>query len=149
MHQRIDLSTIEKFKRIYEDHEFSLLKLDVESDLQWWHNTRGMGVMMQWPQFEEYNAESLEKTLSYKQTIRGKNQVPGGSNITTMTYKQRNSFSQEFEKEEEEEQEEETVVNDDKKSNEENIEKNNNIPPSPMKGILPILPVENEAEEGV
>jgi len=87
--------------------------------------------------------------LSYKQTIRGKNQVPGGSNITTMTYKQRNSFSQEFEKEEEEEQEEETVVNDDKKSNEENIEKNNNIPPSPMKGILPILPVESGVEEGV
>lgn len=155
VHQRIDLSTIEKFKRIYEDHEFAILKLDVESDIQWWHNTRGMGVMMQWPQFEEYNAESLEKTLSYKQTIRGKNQVPGGSNITTMTYKQRNSFSQEFEKEEEEDlaEEEETVVNDNKRGtgdyseNEENIENNNNIPPSPMKGILPILPAESGIEE--
>merc|ERR1719219_872246 len=78
------------------------MKLDVEADLEWWHNTRGMGVMMQWPQFEEYNAESLEKTLTYKQTVKAKSQIAGASNITAKTYKPVNSFSQEFEKAEEE-----------------------------------------------
>merc|ERR1712048_88829 len=132
IHQRIDLTQIEQFKRIYEDHQFSILKLDVEADLQWWHNTKGMGVTMHWPQFEEYNTESLEKTLSYKQSVRGKNQVPGSTNITTMTYKQRNSFSQEFEKIDDEEI-------DNKENKQEEVESNNNMPQSPMKNILPIL----------
>ena len=137
IHQRIDLTQIEQFKRIYEDHQFSILKLDVEADLQWWHNTKGMGVTMHWPQFEEYNTESLEKTLSYKQSVRGKNQVPGSTNITTMTYKQRNSFSQEFEKIDDEEI-------DNKENKQEEVESNNNMPPSPMKNILPILAAGNE-----
>jgi len=163
VHQRIDLASIDQFKRIYEDHQFSILKLDVEADIQWWHNTKGMGVMMQWPQFEEYNAESLEKTLSYKQSVRGKNQVPGASNIETMTYKQRNSFSQEFEKENEAEVGAGDKMDknhyDDIQSGESGrfghveepveIEQNNNMPASPMKGILPILPAESDEEAEV
>ena len=161
VHQRIDLASIDQFKRIYEDHQFSILKLDVEADIQWWHNTKGMGVMMQWPQFEEYNTESLEKTLSYKQSVRGKNQVPGASNITTMTYKQRNSFSQEFEKNDEEVGDGDKNHYDDVVSEESGragnghveepaeIENNNNMPASPMKGILPILPAESDVEAEV
>lgn len=161
VHQRIDLASIDQFKRIYEDHQFSILKLDVEADIQWWHNTKGMGVMMQWPQFEEYNTESLEKTLSYKQSVRGKNQVPGASNITTMTYKQRNSFSQEFEKNDEEVGAGDKNHYDDVVSEESGragnghieepaeIENNNNMPASPMKGILPILPAESDVEAEV
>lgn len=97
VHQRLNIADSQKLREIYASNEHSLLKLDVKSDIEWWHNTRGMGIAMYWPTFEEYDPESAQKSIAHKQSMRSSKHVAGGSAVQAMSYKQNtNTFAEEF-----------------------------------------------------
>ena len=58
-----------------------------ENDVKWWHSARGLGVQMNWPVFEEYDPESLMKSVAYNQSQRASKHLAGSTSIETVGYK--------------------------------------------------------------
>jgi len=97
IHQKLNISESSKLREIYTHNENTLLKLDVNSDIEWWHNTKGMGVAMQWPTFDEFDPLSAQNTIAHNQSKRSTKHVAGGSEINTMSYRQNGTnFADEF-----------------------------------------------------
>lgn len=103
-HQRVNISTSQAFKSIYETHEVALNKLNYEADLAWWHNTNGMGVQMQWPSFEDYDPEAALNTVAHNQNQRASKHVAIDNQIQGTGYRStlqnppsfNNTFQEEF-----------------------------------------------------
>jgi hypothetical protein len=95
VYQTLDLSESHKYKRVYQDAHDICGKINVDGDIEWWSNTKGIGMNMDWPIFEEYDQVSV-KSLSQKQSSHINKHVAGGSSIGTLSYKE-NKFDKDFE----------------------------------------------------
>ncbi|XP_071034017.1 protein kinase C and casein kinase substrate in neurons protein 2 isoform X8 [Parasteatoda tepidariorum] len=52
----LNVSTDPELPQIYEEFRHSVQNADSNKDLKWWSNNHGVGMAMNWPIFEEYDA---------------------------------------------------------------------------------------------
>ncbi|XP_035218482.1 protein kinase C and casein kinase substrate in neurons protein 2-like isoform X1 [Stegodyphus dumicola] len=57
IHGCLNISTDAELPQIYEEYRHSIQNADAKKDLKWWSNNHGVGMAMNWPQFEEYCEE--------------------------------------------------------------------------------------------
>lgn len=52
IHGCLNISTDAELPQIYEEYRHSIQNADAKKDLKWWSNNHGVGMAMNWPQFE-------------------------------------------------------------------------------------------------
>lgn len=57
IHNCLDISKDQELPIIYEEFRHTLQNADASKDLKWWANTYGVGMNMNWPQFEPFSEE--------------------------------------------------------------------------------------------
>ncbi|XP_040069222.1 protein kinase C and casein kinase substrate in neurons protein 1 isoform X1 [Ixodes scapularis] len=57
IHACLNISTDPELPQIYEEYRHTIQNADASKDLKWWSNNHGVGMAMNWPQFEEYSEE--------------------------------------------------------------------------------------------
>ncbi|XP_023241639.1 protein kinase C and casein kinase substrate in neurons protein 1-like isoform X3 [Centruroides sculpturatus] len=57
IHACLNISTDTELPQIYEEYRHTIQNADAAKDLKWWSNNHGVGMAMNWPQFEEYSEE--------------------------------------------------------------------------------------------
>ncbi|XP_037506444.1 protein kinase C and casein kinase substrate in neurons protein 2 isoform X2 [Rhipicephalus sanguineus] len=57
IHGCLNISTDPELPQIYEEYRHTIHNADASKDLKWWSNNHGIGMAMNWPQFEEYSEE--------------------------------------------------------------------------------------------
>ncbi|XP_023229361.1 protein kinase C and casein kinase substrate in neurons protein 2-like isoform X7 [Centruroides sculpturatus] len=57
IHGCLNISTDAELPQIYEEYRHTVQNADAAKDLKWWANNHGVGMAMNWPQFEEYTPE--------------------------------------------------------------------------------------------
>ncbi|XP_037506449.1 protein kinase C and casein kinase substrate in neurons protein 1 isoform X6 [Rhipicephalus sanguineus] len=57
IHGCLNISTDPELPQIYEEYRHTIHNADASKDLKWWSNNHGIGMAMNWPQFEEYTPE--------------------------------------------------------------------------------------------
>ncbi|KAF8786693.1 protein kinase C and casein kinase substrate in neurons protein 1-like isoform X1 [Argiope bruennichi] len=57
IHRCLNISTDAELPQIYEEYRHSIQNADAKKDLKWWSNNHGVGMPMNWPQFEDYCEE--------------------------------------------------------------------------------------------
>ncbi|XP_063906350.1 protein kinase C and casein kinase substrate in neurons protein 1 isoform X3 [Zophobas morio] len=67
IHKYLNISQDPTLQQIYEELYHTINNADFEKDLKWWSNNHGVNMAMNWPQFEEYSANS--KSLKAKTTV--------------------------------------------------------------------------------
>lgn len=87
IHEQLNLNKNANYAEVYKKHLSDLKKMSPENDVKWWNNARGLGVKMNWPVFEEYDPESLMKSVAYNQSQRASKHLAGSTNIETVGYK--------------------------------------------------------------
>lgn len=53
----LDVSNDPTLAQIYEEYRHTIQNADSSKDLKWWSNNHGVGMAMNWPQFEDYQEE--------------------------------------------------------------------------------------------
>lgn len=48
----INFTCFHRLPQIYEEYRHSIQNADAKKDLKWWSNNHGVGMAMNWPQFE-------------------------------------------------------------------------------------------------
>lgn len=82
IHACLNISTDPELPQIYEEYRHTIQNADASKDLKWWSNNHGVGMAMNWPQFEEYTPEV--------QHIHRKEKKGGPESITLMSVRQEN-----------------------------------------------------------
>ncbi|XP_077559731.1 protein kinase C and casein kinase substrate in neurons protein Synd isoform X2 [Haemaphysalis longicornis] len=57
IHGCLNISVDPELPQIYEEYRHTIQNADASKDLKWWSNNHGVGMGMNWPQFEEYSEE--------------------------------------------------------------------------------------------
>lgn len=57
VHNCLNISKEPELPNIYEEFRHTLQNADATKDLEWWSNTYGIGMGMDWPQFEPFSEE--------------------------------------------------------------------------------------------
>ncbi|XP_054165404.1 protein kinase C and casein kinase substrate in neurons protein 2-like isoform X2 [Oppia nitens] len=57
IHGCLNISTVPELPQIYDEYRHTIQNADSNKDLKWWSNNFGVGMAMNWPQFEEYTPE--------------------------------------------------------------------------------------------
>lgn len=57
IHGCLNISVDPELPQIYEEYRHTIQNADASKDLKWWSNNHGVGMAMNWPQFEEYTPE--------------------------------------------------------------------------------------------
>ncbi|CAG2163027.1 unnamed protein product [Oppiella nova] len=57
IHGCLNISKAPELPQIYEEYRHTIQNADANKDLKWWSNNFGVGMAMNWPQFEEYTPE--------------------------------------------------------------------------------------------
>lgn len=57
IHGCLNISVDAELPQIYEEYRHTIQNADASKDLKWWSNNHGVGMAMNWPQFEEYTPE--------------------------------------------------------------------------------------------
>ncbi|XP_023229356.1 protein kinase C and casein kinase substrate in neurons protein 2-like isoform X2 [Centruroides sculpturatus] len=60
IHGCLNISTDAELPQIYEEYRHTVQNADAAKDLKWWANNHGVGMAMNWPQFEDYSEEFRE-----------------------------------------------------------------------------------------
>ncbi|XP_064480797.1 protein kinase C and casein kinase substrate in neurons protein 1-like isoform X3 [Ornithodoros turicata] len=77
IHACLNVATDPELPQIYEEYRHTIQNADASKDLKWWSNNHGVGMAMNWPQFEEYTPEVQHISRKEK-----KSAVDGGGGIT-------------------------------------------------------------------
>lgn len=73
IHACLNISTDPELPQIYEEYRHTIQNADASKDLKWWSNNHGVGMAMNWPQFEEYTPEVQQIHRKEKKAVD-----PGG-----------------------------------------------------------------------
>lgn len=65
IHGCLNISADTELPQIYEEYRHTIQNADSKKDLKWWENNHGIGMAMNWPQFEEFSSDS--QTMSKKE----------------------------------------------------------------------------------
>lgn len=57
MHDCLNLANYSELPQMYEEYRHTIQNADSAKDLKWWSYNHGVGMAMNWPQFEEYSEE--------------------------------------------------------------------------------------------
>lgn len=60
LHGCLDISCEPELPRIYEEFRHTIQNADSSKDIKWWADTYGIGMSMNWPQFEPFSEEFRE-----------------------------------------------------------------------------------------
>ncbi|XP_071038718.1 protein kinase C and casein kinase substrate in neurons protein 1 isoform X4 [Parasteatoda tepidariorum] len=71
IHGCLNISTDPELPQIYEEYRHSIQNADAKKDLKWWSNNHGVGMAMNWPQFEEYSTETQNGSKKEKRGTDG------------------------------------------------------------------------------
>ncbi len=52
IHGCLNISIVPELPQIYEEYRHTIQNADSSKDLKWWSNNFGVGMAMNWPQFE-------------------------------------------------------------------------------------------------
>lgn len=67
IHDCLNLPNMPEIVNIYEEYRHTIQNADSTKDLKYWSNTYGVGMAMNWPQFEVINDHSFQFFLQIKQ----------------------------------------------------------------------------------
>lgn len=82
IHDCLNISQDSELALIYEEYRHTLQNADSAKDLKWWSNTYGIGMSMNWPQFEPFSEEFREIIKDSKTVIKIKNTTTSSDGIT-------------------------------------------------------------------
>lgn len=75
----LNVSAKPNLNEMYGQIRKAINQSNVENDLNWWRNNHGPGMQMNWPLFEEYDAERLHmQRVNRKQNNKASKYVAGG-----------------------------------------------------------------------
>ncbi|XP_078511324.1 protein kinase C and casein kinase substrate in neurons protein 1-like isoform X2 [Lissotriton helveticus] len=66
IHEHLDITSNESIQAVYQDLKQAIVSVKDQDDLKWWRNRHGPGMMMNWPQFEEWNPEKERQIVKKK-----------------------------------------------------------------------------------
>ncbi|KAH9527248.1 Protein kinase C and casein kinase substrate, variant 2 [Dermatophagoides farinae] len=84
IHNCLNLPNMPELATIYEEFRHTIQNADASKDLKYWSNTYGVGMAMNWPQFEEYNHELASISKKDKKNIN--NGYNNGDNVVLSNY---------------------------------------------------------------
>lgn len=80
IHGCLNISVDPELPQIYEEYRHTIQNADASKDLKWWSNNHGVGMGMNWPQFEEYTPEVQHIHRKEKKGVD-----PGGITLTSVS----------------------------------------------------------------
>ncbi|EEC08279.1 protein kinase C and casein kinase substrate in neurons protein, putative [Ixodes scapularis] len=80
IHACLNISTDPELPQIYEEYRHTIQNADASKDLKWWSNNHGVGMAMNWPQFEEYTPEVQQIHRKEKKALDA-----GGITLTSVS----------------------------------------------------------------
>ncbi|KAG9470585.1 protein kinase C and casein kinase substrate in neurons protein 1-like [Eleutherodactylus coqui] len=66
IHKHLDTSNNESIMEVYGDLNQAILAVRDQDDLKWWRNKHGPGMLMNWPQLEEWDPDSEQQIVRKK-----------------------------------------------------------------------------------
>ncbi|XP_076351552.1 protein kinase C and casein kinase substrate in neurons protein 1-like isoform X2 [Tachypleus tridentatus] len=69
IHACLNISEDPELPQIYEEYKHTIQNADAIKDLKWWSHNHGIGMAMNWPQFEEYSEEFRDITGKTKKGV--------------------------------------------------------------------------------
>lgn len=64
IHGCLNISNVPELPQIYEEYRHTIQNADSSKDLKWWSNNFGVGMAMNWPQFEVFLIDFLVKCIT-------------------------------------------------------------------------------------
>lgn len=94
----LDISSRSDLRQLYGNVRDSLNRANVDQDLEWWRKNHGPGMAMNWPVFEEYDAERIhmQRNISKKQTAKASKHVAGVDGLGAAQFTQNNEFASSY-----------------------------------------------------
>lgn len=88
LQNHLDLANDVEFSAVYADMKSTISQASAQEDLQWWRSNHGPDMPMNWPQFEEYDAEKIhmQRTVSRSQGSKISKHVAGVGGIAGKQY---------------------------------------------------------------
>ncbi|KAM4652869.1 protein kinase C and casein kinase substrate in neurons protein 1-like [Discoglossus pictus] len=66
VHQHLDITSNESVKSVYSDLNKAIMDVKEQDDLKWWRNKHGPGMIMSWPQLEEWSPDTEQQIVKKK-----------------------------------------------------------------------------------
>ncbi|XP_075047086.1 protein kinase C and casein kinase substrate in neurons protein 1-like isoform X3 [Mixophyes fleayi] len=66
IHKHLDATNNESIMTVYGDLNQTIMAVNNTDDLKWWRNKHGPGMLMNWPQLEEWNPDSEQQLVKKK-----------------------------------------------------------------------------------
>ncbi|CAI9581911.1 unnamed protein product [Staurois parvus] len=72
IHKHLDITNNESIMAVYGDLNQAIMTVSDQEDLKWWRNRHGPGMLMNWPQIEEWNPD-IEQQIVKKKKVKEDN----------------------------------------------------------------------------
>ncbi|PIO32290.1 hypothetical protein AB205_0055750, partial [Aquarana catesbeiana] len=72
IHKHLDITNNESIMTVYSDLNQAIMAVSDQEDLKWWRNRYGPGMLMNWPQIEEWNPD-VEQQIVKKKKVKEDN----------------------------------------------------------------------------
>ncbi|XP_005988499.1 protein kinase C and casein kinase substrate in neurons protein 1 [Latimeria chalumnae] len=79
--RHLNLGENTSYANVYRELEQTIRAADAHEDLRWFRSTNGPGMLMNWPQFEEWNPDATH-TINRREKVKKANDGAAVSNVT-------------------------------------------------------------------